>query len=135
MSQESLVSVGEVLREAATSAAWRQWGAIFTIAPSDRPAQAIVDPEALLLVSMVLAGHEPRLWRVCRLWAKSGVRLLSVQRTKNLLRIFDGGVDTQLAEFATIAVSPHGRYIAGMPAHLYSFLHHSDDFGPIMENK
>jgi len=105
MSQESLVSVGEVLREAAASAAWRQWGAIFTIAPSDRPARAIVDPEALLLVSMVLAGHEPRLWRVSRLWAKSGVRLLSVQRTKNILRTFDGGIDTQLAEFATIAVS------------------------------
>jgi len=88
----------EDLREAAARAAWTQWGAIFTFPASRRPAQAIVDPEALLLGSLVLSQHEPRLRGVVQLWARYGSRLLSVQRAKNLALQFPAAVREHFSE-------------------------------------
>src|SRR3989442_11518816 len=92
------------LREAAARAAWTQWGAIFTFPASRRPAKSIVDPEALLLGSLALREHEPRLRGVVQLWARYESRLLSVQRAKNLAPLFPAGVREQLAEFARAAM-------------------------------
>ena len=103
MSLKPLVSATKELRNAAVRAAWRQWSTIFTLAVDERRASAIVDPEALLLISIGLREHEPRLWRVSRAWARVGARLLSVQRTKNLAREFTGDISSGLAEFAWIA--------------------------------
>ena len=61
MSDKQVAKAISDLREAAAEAAWTQWGAIFSLEASRRPAQSIVDPEALLLVSMALRDHEPRL--------------------------------------------------------------------------
>jgi hypothetical protein len=105
------------VREAAVRAAWTQWGAIFSFAATPRRAQAIVDPEALVLVSLALREHEPRLARVTRLWARSQSRLLSVQRAKNLAPRFPAAVRERLGEFARVAVTEGGdlrwRSIAG----------------------
>ena len=107
MSAPPVASAITAVREAAARAAWTQWSAIFTFAASPRPARAIVDPEALLLGSFALSGHEPRLWRVARLWARFAARLLSVQRAKNLARRFPTSVNDRLSEFAQLAVE-HG---------------------------
>src|SRR2546427_10029084 len=93
------------LREAAARAAWTQWGAIFTFPASRRPAKSIVDPEALLLGSLALSEHEPRLRGVVQLWARHESRLLSVQRMKNLVPLFRRAVRERLAEFARLAVT------------------------------
>ena len=108
MSSPRIVSAVAGLREVAARTAWTQWGAIFTSAGSRRTARAIVDPEALLLGSLALMGHEPRLWRVARLWARYGARLLSVQRAKNIGRLFPAAVVEQLGEFARLAVTDGG---------------------------
>jgi hypothetical protein len=108
MSAQPVASAITALREAAARVAWTQWGAIFTFAASSRPARAIVDPEALVLGSFALSGHEPRLWRVARLWARFAARLLSVQRMKNLARRFPTSVNDRLSEFAQVAVAPGG---------------------------
>jgi hypothetical protein len=92
------------LREAAVSAAWTQWGAIFTFPASRRLARAIVDPEALLLGSLALSEHEPRLRGVVQLWARTESRLLSVQRAKNLTLLFPPAVQQRLAGFARVAM-------------------------------
>jgi len=117
MSSQRIASAIAAVREAAARAAWAQWGAIFTSAAGRRPARAIVDPEALLLGSLALSGHEPRLWRVARLWARYGARLLSVQRAKNIARRFPSSVGEQLREFAQLAVADGGdirwRSLAG----------------------
>ncbi len=105
MSLKPLVRATKELREAAVRTAWRQWSAIFTLAADEHRARAIVDPEALVLVSIGLRRHEPRLWRACRAWARVGARLLSVQRTKNLARGFTGDISSGLADFAWIAVA------------------------------
>ncbi len=108
MSSQRIANAIAGVREAAARAAWTQWGAIFTSAAGRRAAAAIVDPEALLLGSLALSGHEPRLWRVARLWARYGARLLSVQRAKNIGRRFPPSVGEQLAEFARLAVADGG---------------------------
>lgn len=108
MSSQPITKAIAAVREAAAGAAWSQWGAIFTPAAGRRPARAIVDPEALLLASLVLSGHEPRLWRVARLWARDGARLLSVQRVKNLGRQFPNSVTEPLGEFALLAIADGG---------------------------
>ena len=96
------------LREAAVDAAWRQWNAIFTLARARRPAQGIVDPEALLVFSMWLRPHEPRVWSAATVWASVAPRLLSVQRTKNIVKVFPADVTSSLDEFAHTAVSRGG---------------------------
>ena len=96
------------LREAAAQAAWVQWSAIFTVASSRREARSIVDPEALLLVSLALRDHEPRLWSAAVVWAQFGARLLSVQRAKNLVALFPSAVRERLGEFARLAMHDGG---------------------------
>ena len=60
----------------------------------------MVDPEALLLVSLTLRHHERRLWDVLASWAKNGSQLFSLQRVKNLLDRFPELTRDRLAEFA-----------------------------------
>src|SRR5512143_682174 len=96
------------LREAAAQAAWVQWSAIFTLASTRREARSIVDPEALLLVSLALRDHEPRLWSAAVVWAQFGARLLSVQRAKNLVALFPLTVRERLGEFARLAMRDGG---------------------------
>src|SRR5213080_2951658 len=119
MSRQKVAKAIAELREAAARAAWTQWGAIFTFPASRRPAKSIVDPEALLLGSLALREHEPRLRGVVQLWARYESRLLSVQRAKNLVPRFRGAVRERLAAFARLAVTEGGdlrwRSVAGRP--------------------
>jgi hypothetical protein len=60
----------------------------------------MVDPEALLLVSLTLRHHERRLWDVLASWAKNGSKLFSLQRVKNLQDRYPVLTKGRLAEFA-----------------------------------
>ncbi|MGH7427711.1 MAG: hypothetical protein ACREJ4_05055 [Candidatus Methylomirabilaceae bacterium] len=120
MLRQQVAKAIAALREAAARAAWTQWGAIFTLPASRRPARSIVDPEALLLGSFALSDHEPRLAGVVRLWARYESRLLSVQRAKNLASRFPSAVRQRLGEFARVAMTDGGdlrwRSVAGRSA-------------------
>ena len=104
MSLKTVVRAATALRKATVQACWTQWSAVSTGVPTERPARAIVDPEALVLASMALADYEPRLWRACRMWAPAGSRLLSVQRIKNLGNTIAVPAE-RLAEFAWMATA------------------------------
>jgi hypothetical protein len=108
MSAPSVAKAIAELREAAARAAWTQWSAIFSFAASKRQARAIVDPEALLLGSLALSEHEPRLQGVVGLWGLNQSRLLSVQRAKNLAPLFPAAVRERLAAFARVAMTRGG---------------------------
>lgn len=95
----------ERLREAAAEAAWTQWGAIFTVAAARKRAHAIVDPEALMLLSFALSDHEPRLASVIRVMVYGESRLFSVQRAKNLMSLYPSTARERLGEFAHQAVA------------------------------
>lgn len=93
------------MREAAVHAAWTQWGAIGFGAAAKQQARAIVDPEALVLATLVLEDHELRLRRLARLWITAGSRLLSTGRLANLLRDYPQSVAPKVADLAAEALA------------------------------
>src|SRR3989304_4283500 len=73
-------------------------------------ARYMVDPEALVLISLALKDHERRLRDVLASWAASDAGGLSVQRMKNLAGKFPGRVKVRLAEFALLALEDGGDH-------------------------
>jgi hypothetical protein len=67
-----------------------------------------VDPEALLLLSLHRMDDEPRIARLIPWWATVGARLLSVQRTKNLLAEYPPDLAGAVGRFARSAVRDGG---------------------------
>jgi hypothetical protein len=105
MSSNVLDRIADDVRESAVSLAWAQWATLGSAASSQVKAKALVDPEVLVLLSLTLRQHERRLWDVLCSWIPVGVRLLSVQRIKNLAREFPLPTTTALSQFASLAVS------------------------------
>lgn len=103
MSVRTLDKIAAEACEAAVTVAWRQWAALGSMASSGKRARSMVDPEALILLSLALRDHEPRLSDVIHQWIVHGVRLLSVQRTKNLASGYSPDARRALAEFAALA--------------------------------
>jgi len=103
--------------ESAIQSAWVQWRSLGSRIAAPRPARSMVDPEALVLVSLALRDHERRLWDVLASWAASGSSLLSVQRIKNLTPAYPKRTAVHLAEFARMALMEGGdqrwRRLAG----------------------
>ena len=97
------VKLGKSARECSVDIAWAQWGAVARFVTRPLQVQSTIDPEALLLASLYLGEHERRLTRLTAWWAVKGARLLSVQRTKNLLPLYPPVVEQRLGEFALIA--------------------------------
>lgn len=106
--------------EAAIDAAWTQWRSLGMLVTTGGRARSLVDPEALVLVSLSLRDRERRLWDVLTSWAKTGSTALSVQRTKNLQARYPAHTGERLAEFARIAFKNGGdhrwRKLAGKTA-------------------
>ena len=103
MSARDYTSIVSPLREAAVQAAWTQWGAMAFGAAAKAPARAIVDPEALVLATLVLEEHERRLDRLVQMWIGVGSRLLSTGRLASLLRDYPESVTPKVAAFAAAA--------------------------------
>lgn len=110
MSEKLLASAVERLSEASKEAVWRQWRALGAMASNSRPAVVIVDPEALVLLSLALAEEERRLWDMLGWWARVGSTLLSVQRMKNLKDKYPDAVRSRLGEFARLALREGGDF-------------------------
>ena len=106
MSSKTLHNTGKRIREAGTRAVWTQWASLGASALQGREEQAgsIIDPEALLLFSLYLESAERRLRDFAYWWAGVGSELLSVQRTKTLLKSFPPEAEERLGTFARWAV-------------------------------
>ena len=90
----------------AIDAVWTQWSALTTLAaPLDRPpARSIVDPEALVLASLLLSPSERRLEDVLAAWSRAAGFLLSKARFKRLTGTFPDSAGARLGDFARYAV-------------------------------
>jgi hypothetical protein len=111
MCSDIVRSIGAAAEEAAVEAAWAQWGAITaTAVPEGEPrVWTIVDPEALILVSIAVRQRERRLDDLLAGWARAGSSLVSVQRLKALAKHFPAPVQEQVGYFAQHAADAGDR--------------------------
>jgi hypothetical protein len=100
MSTETLVKVADRVREAASTVAWRQWATLGSMAETEAAVRSMIDPEALVLITLSLSSHEKRFWDVLTGWSSVGVRLLSVQRMKNLTGFYPDSTRKLASEYA-----------------------------------
>ncbi|MFQ5811718.1 MAG: hypothetical protein ACE5I2_00775 [Anaerolineae bacterium] len=103
-----LTSAIQELQETVSEVAWRQWATFVPTVSSARKVVAIIDPEALVLISLALREKERRLWDVLSWWAVKGSTLLSVQRMKNLSKTYPEAIKAKLEEFAYLAYQEGG---------------------------
>lgn len=116
-----MFAIDDDIASRATSCAvdigWRQWTSLTAAGlPIGEPRVAsIVDPEALVLLSLLVRQHERRLDDRLRWWATAGTALMSVQRMRTLVADFPARARTELAWFAALAVEagdPRWRVLA-----------------------
>lgn len=102
---------GALAAETAVEVAWAQWSALTAAAvPAGQPRTgSIVDPEALVLVSLAVRDREMRLNDLLAGWARMGSSLLSIQRLKSLAREYPESVSEQVSEFARWAADAGDR--------------------------
>lgn len=105
MSAEYANRVRALAVDTATRAAWAQWAALGAgvVADGELAARSVVDPEALILVSLASADAERRLEDVLGAWAGEGASLLSVQRLESLAAAFPEGVRGRIGDWARYA--------------------------------
>lgn len=118
--QALLRQLATELRRALLDVAWRHWRALGAAAAvrtdahtasrertTGRELRSLVDPEALVLVSLLLLEDERRLADLVHDWGARNSDLLSVQRMKNLEADYPepvrGPLARRLAWFATVA--------------------------------
>jgi hypothetical protein len=109
--ETTIAETAKLIQATAVEIAWKQWaslGAGALSAPEGRAA-SIIDPEALLLLSLVVQDAERRLVDFSAWWAEVGSELLSVQRTKTMLKHFPEPAAAGLDEFARLAVEAGDR--------------------------
>ena len=97
---------------------WRSLGAFagaFAGAYGARRATSIIDPEALVLFSLLLRDAERRLDDFLGWWASSSATLLSVQRAHNLAKWFPERVQERLGAFARLATEAGDRAVDASP--------------------
>jgi hypothetical protein len=111
MSDDTIRRIGTLAVETAVDVAWAQWGALTaTAVPVDQPrVQSIVDPEALILLSLAVRDRERRLNDLLAGWARAGSSLLSIQRLKTLARDYPEAVREQVPDFARYAADAGDR--------------------------
>ena len=106
MSYEIVQNIGREAREAAVRAAWNQWHSLGArvVTKEERTALSIIDPEALVLISLAMLEEERRLADLLAWWVGVASRLLSVQRMKVLVEAFPEYVKDRFGQFARSAV-------------------------------
>ena len=101
--QHAVAALASVLSAALIQAAQAQWRSLGTVAGEDGASHAVIDPEALLLVSLWLIPREPSLGPLVHDWVARWSDLVSVQRTRNLAKAFPPAITPALRAVAVTA--------------------------------
>lgn len=104
--QRAVADVAVTLTVAAHQAARLQWAALGALPDDQVTTGTIIDPEALLLVSLWLIPRKPALTATVHDWVAQWSDLLSVQRTRNIARTFPATTEVQLR---AVAITAHER--------------------------
>ena len=85
--QQTVAALAAAMTAAAVKAAHAQLAILDVAEPlQERQSLRVIDPEALLLVSLWLTPRDPSLRPVVHAWVEAWSDLLSVQRTRNIAR-------------------------------------------------
>ena len=79
---------------------WRQWSSLGGPGYSQAEETKVVDPEALLLLTLTVARHDPRLFDEVLDWLDVNGAFLNVQRLQNLMKQYDFQAKAQLSATA-----------------------------------
>ncbi len=102
--QRTIASVAATMTAAAAKAARAQWAMLDGAEELEGAPQRVIDPEALLLMSLWLLPRDPGLRRVVHGWVETWSDLLSVQRTRNIAKSYSAEVEQELRAVATTAL-------------------------------
>src|SRR3989442_6664519 len=100
IARANLEPFAERLRRSVLDVRGQQWHALGAQAAGKGRTHAIVDPEALVMMSLILMDEERRLGDLVQSWTVQNSGLLSVQRAKNLAADYPEGARQRLAWFA-----------------------------------
>ncbi len=86
MSEKAIRETGRLAKATAVALCWRHWLTLGAPAVPDARGSSgsMVDPEALILLSLRVSDEERRLRDLVAWWARTGSRLTSVQRMSTL---------------------------------------------------
>jgi DNA-binding transcriptional ArsR family regulator len=115
---DRIASLERNLRGAALELAWGQWSAS-GLAGTQEISASVIDPEALLVVSMSLGRHDARLFDEVLDWLVKNVSLLDFARLRRILGSAPLSERSLIAAAARIVVerdvgANFGRLIAGL---------------------
>jgi hypothetical protein len=97
---KSLTKFKSTILDHLLSLLWRQWSAIGVAGYSHAEESKVVDPEALLLLTLTVARHDPRLFDEVLDWLNINGAFLNVQRLQNLLKQYDFQAKAELSSVA-----------------------------------
>ena len=111
MSEEIFKEIRSAVVQAGLKVCWAQWSALGSYAAPVRTGRpiSIVDPEALILLSLGFEKEERRLGDMLFWWSSVGSRLTSVQRIRTLAKDFPEDVQQSLGRFASLATAAGDR--------------------------
>jgi hypothetical protein len=89
--EKSLREFRDNLRKKLLDIAWGQWSAmgVYSVVPPER--RYLIDPEALMCVTMFLGRLEPRLFDECMDWLASNDRWVGMDRLKAIVEDYPEG--------------------------------------------
>lgn len=97
-----------VILEAATTLAWSHWTAL-GVSGVIAPPETAIDPEALILLTALVADHEPRLRDEALDWcARFGKQFIAAGRMRTLSRVLDAESAARFHVFAATANAAGG---------------------------
>lgn len=102
--------IREQAERTGVAVAWAQWSALTTMAvPAGPRARSMVDPEALVLLSLAVRGGDRRLDDLVLGWMRAASPLLSVQRLLSLAEAFPPAVREGIGTVARAAADAGDR--------------------------
>jgi hypothetical protein len=104
MPASSVSDLASKVRDTTLRYLWRQWQSIGATVTGSGQANAIVDPEVLILVSLWMLDFEQRLADVTTSWVRINSSLLSIQRLVNLCDDFPKPVADRLSALAAVGM-------------------------------
>lgn len=98
----SLSEFKKIILESLLDLLWRQWSAIGVSGYSGSEESKVVDPEALLLLTLSVARYDARLFDEVLGWLVVNGDFLNVQRLQNLVKQFDFQAKAELSAVAEL---------------------------------